>query len=74
MSRDPRTNGGEDTLFVRDRYICGLEGLTFIKPVSLTASASNEDLEDGDNWAVIHNANEAIPVKSIPITRLITRG
>ena len=74
MNRDPRTNGGEDTLYVRDRYICGFDGLSFVKPVSITASASNSDLEDGDNWAIINNGTEAISTKSIAIARLITRG
>ena len=29
MSRDPKTNGGQDTLYVRDRYICGVDGISF---------------------------------------------
>ena len=37
MSRDPKTNGGQDTLYVRDRYICGVDGISFEKPASITA-------------------------------------
>ena len=74
MNRDPRTNGGEDTLFVRDRYICGFDGLSFVKPASVTASAANSDLENGENWAIINNGTNAIPTKSIAIARIITRG
>lgn len=74
MYRDPKTNGGEDTLYVRDRYICGFEGLSFEKPVSITASATNNDLENGENWAVINDGTNSIPTKSIAIARLISRG
>lgn len=28
MSRDPKTNGGQDTLYTRDRYICGVDGIS----------------------------------------------
>lgn len=74
MSRDPKTNGGQDTLFVRDRYICGVEGISFEKPASITASASNDDLKNGDNWAVINDGEKSIPHKSIPIVRIISKG
>lgn len=74
MYRDPKTNGGEDTLYVRDRYICGFEGLSFEKPSSITASATNADLENGSNWAVINDGTNAIPTKSIAIARLLSRG
>lgn len=74
MSRDPKTNGGQDTLYVRDRYICGAEGMSFIKPSSITASASNADLANGANWAVINDGEKAIPHKAIPIARIISKG
>ena len=74
MSRDPKTNGGQDTLFVRDRYICGAEGISFEKPASITASASNDDLKNGENWAVINDGEKSIPHKSIPIVRIISKG
>ena len=74
MSRDPKTNGGQDTLYVRDRYICGVDGISFEKPSSLTASASNDDLKNGANWAVINDGTQAIPHKAIPITRIVSRG
>lgn len=74
MSRDPRRNGGEDTLFVRDRYICGVDGISFEKPTSITASASNKDLETGANWNIINDGEKAIPHKSIAIARIISQG
>ncbi|MBD5103731.1 MAG: phage coat protein [Ruminococcaceae bacterium] len=74
MSRDPKTNGGQDTLYVRDRYICGVDGISFEKPASLTASASNADLKNGENWNIINDGNNAISHKSIAIARIISLG
>ena len=74
MSRDARTNGGEDTLYVRDRYICGVDGIYFEKPDSLTGSASNEDLENGGNWCIINDGVKTIPHKAIAIARIISKG
>lgn len=74
MSRDPKTNGGQDTLYVRDRYICGVDGISFEKPASLTASASNADLANGANWAIINDGTKAIPHKAIAIARIVSKG
>lgn len=74
MSRDAKTNGGQDTLYVRDRYICGVDGISFEKPASITASASNSDLATGTNWNVINDGTTAIPHKAIAIARIISKG
>lgn len=74
MSRDPKTNGGQDTLYVRDRYICGVEGISFEKGASITASASNSDLSTGANWNIVNNGAEAIPTKAIAIAKIVSRG
>lgn len=74
MSRDPKTNGGQDTLYVRDRYICGVDGISFEKPASITASASNTDLATGTNWNIINDGVKAIPHKAIAIARIISKG
>lgn len=74
MSRDPKTNGGQDTLYVRDRYICGVDGISFEKPASITASASNTDLATGTNWNIINDGKTAIPHKAIAIARIISKG
>ena len=74
MSRDPKTNGGQDTLYVRDRYICGVDGISFEKPSSITASASNDDLANGANWAVINDGTKAIPHKAIAIAKIVSKG
>ena len=74
MSRNPEKNGGQDTLYVRDRYICGVDGISFEKPSSITASASNDDLANGENWAVINDGTKAIPHKAIAIARIVSKG
>lgn len=74
MSRNASKNGGEDTLYVRDGYICGVDGISFEKPSTITASASNADLGTGTNWAIINDGKKAIPHKSIAITKIISKG
>lgn len=74
MSRDPKTNGGQDTLYVRDRYICGVDGISFEKPAGLTASASNANLADGDNWEIINDGTTAIPDKAIALCKVVSLG
>lgn len=74
MSRDAKTNGGQDTLYVRDRYICGVDGISFEKPSSITASASNTDLETGTNWNIINDGSKAISHKAIAIAKIVSKG
>lgn len=74
MSRNPEKNGGQDTLYVRDRYICGADGISFEKPASITASASNADLENGANWNIINDGTKAIPHKAIAIAKIVSKG
>lgn len=74
MSRDPKTNGGQDTLYIRDRYICGVDGISFEKPASITASASNDDLSNGANWNIINDEKEAISHKAIALCKIVSRG
>lgn len=74
MSRDASKNGGQDTLYVRDRFIVGVDGISFEKPASLTASASNDDLSDGDNWCIVNDGKKAVPDKTIALAKIISRG
>lgn len=74
MSRDPKTNGGQDTLYVRDRFICGVDGISFEKPASITASATNSDLATGTNWNIINDDTKAIPHKAIAICKIVSKG
>lgn len=74
MNRSPEKNGGQDTLYVRDRFICGVDGISFEKPTTLTASASNADLANGANWQIINDGTNAIPHKAIAIAKIVSKG
>lgn len=74
-SRDPRTNGGQDTLYGRQRKVFSPYGISFTD--SSIISPTNEQLETGSKWSLA-NSNEStkeyFPHKAIPIARVITRG
>ncbi len=75
MARDPKVNGGEDTLYSRQRKIFSPYGISF-KNTGII-SPTDAELANGANWTIA-NSNEAsakyFPVKAIPIARIITRG
>lgn len=74
LSRDPAKNGGQDTLYVRDRYICGAEGISYNRPSDGVVSVSNEDLATGTNWDIICDDKNSVDLKTIPILKLVSRG
>ena len=76
MSRDPKVNGGEDTLYSRQRKVFSPYGISF-KNTSII-SPTDAQLENGANWTIA-NSNEYgtakyFPIKAIPIARVISRG
>lgn len=76
MDRNAEKNGGEDTLYSRQRKCWAPYGISF-KTGSII-SPTDEQLEDGKNWEIA-NSNESsskeyFPIKAIPIARIITRG
>lgn len=76
LGRDPKTNGGEDTLYSRQRKVFSPYGISF-KDNSIL-SPTDEQLENGANWEIANSNNnskkEYFPIKAIPIVRIITRG
>ena len=76
MDRDPATNGGETTLYTRQRKVFAPYGISW-KNTSIV-SPTAEELETGTNWEIAHNnssdANATYPIKAINIMRIITRG
>lgn len=76
MSRDPKTNGGEETLYSRQRKVFSPIGISF-KNTSII-SPTNAQLESGANWTIANSnglGNEKYyPIKAIPIARIITKG
>ena len=74
-SRDPKVNGGQDTLYSRQRKIFSPYGISWTD--SSIVSPTNSQLETGSKWSLA-NSNEStkeyFPHKAIPIARIITRG
>lgn len=78
MFRDPATNGGEDTLYSRQRICLAPFGISFTKKSLASLSPTDAELSDGQNWELVNdNASSSkkyIDHKAIPIARIITRG
>lgn len=80
MQRDPKTNGGEDTLYVRQRKVFAPYGISYEKVNQSSLSPTNSELEDGANWSLVHSgeASESsrsyINHKAIAIARIISKG
>lgn len=80
MSRDPKTNGGQDTLYMRQRKVFAPFGISFTKSSMAKNSPTDAELKTGANWEIVHSgeavaANRSyINHKAIPIARIISRG
>lgn len=78
MSRDPKTNGGQDTLYNRQRKCFAPYGISFTKAVMSTLSPTDAELANGANWELVNtggNSNKQyISLKAIPIARIISLG
>lgn len=76
MFRDPKTNGGMDTLFSRQRKCFAPYGISYTKNVQASLSPTDEELENGENWELVHDGGSpktVIDHKAIPIARIISR-
>lgn len=80
MSRDASKNGGQDTLYIRQRKCFAPFGISYEKVSQATSSPTNAELENGANWAIVNSGEETesersyINHKAIPIARIISRG
>lgn len=79
MSRDPKTNGGIDTLYTRQRKLFAPKWISFTKNQMASNSPTRAELEDGRNWVVVNNgktgqAKAYVNHKMIPVARIISRG
>ena len=78
MDRDPKVNGGEDTLYSRQRKCFAPYGISFTKKYMATLSPTKAELANGANWELV-NSNEVegreyIDDKAIPIAQIISLG
>ena len=80
MARDPKSNGGQDTLYTRQRKVFAPFGISYEKKVQASLSPTDEELADGQNWELVHSgeATEAersyINDKVIAIARIKSKG
>lgn len=78
MFRDPKTNGGQDTLYSRERICYAPYGISFTKSSMATLSPTDAELEMGVNWELVNDNSTGtktyIDHKAIPIARIISRG
>lgn len=80
MSRDPKTHGGEDTLYSRQRKVFAPKGISYEKKSQTSLSPTDTELKAGANWTLVHSgeatesARSYISHKAIPIARIISKG
>ncbi|MEG2261780.1 MAG: hypothetical protein RSB98_02930 [Raoultibacter sp.] len=75
MQRDPKTNGGLDTLYSRQRKVFAPYGISFTKSSMSSNSPTDTELETATNWTLVNDGNgEYIDHKSIAIARIMSRG
>lgn len=78
MARDEKTNGGQDTLYSRQRKCFAPYGISFTQHTMSSLSPTNAELELGVNWELVNSkeatGKEYISLKAIPIARIISLG
>lgn len=80
MDRDPKTNGGQDTLYARQRKVFAPYGISYTKKSQAKLSPTDEELANGANWELVNDgasvaANKKyIDHKQIYIARIISKG
>ena len=80
MARDPKTNGGQGTLYTRQRQGFAPFGLSYEKAKQASLSPTDDELADGSNWDLVHSgeATEAerayVNDKVIAIARIKSKG
>ena len=79
VDRDPSTNGGQDTLYSRQRKCFAPFGISFTMASMAKLSPTDDELETGANWELVNTANttggkEYIAHKTIPIARIVSLG
>lgn len=80
MDRKPEKNGGEDTLYIRQRKCFAPFGISYEKVSQATNSPTDAELSNGANWTLVHTGEAQaadrsyINHKAIPIARIFSRG
>lgn len=80
MARNAAKNGGEDTLYMRQRKVFAPFGLSYEKNSQASLSPTNAELSNGANWVLVNSGESTeasrtyINHKAIPICKIVSRG
>ena len=78
VDRDPKINGGQDTLYSRQRKCFSPYGISWANKAMASASPTDAELENGTNWVLVSTVEGAeetyIDGKAIPIARILSLG
>lgn len=80
MSRDPKTNGGEDTLYTRRRMCIVPYGISFIGDDKLASnSPTDAELCNPAYWTLVNNGKtgddlKVVDHKTIPMCKIVSKG
>lgn len=74
MERDEAKNGGQTTLYARQRKIFAPYGISFTGKSMKSQSPTAAELETATNWTLVSDGTNVIDHKVIPIARIISRG
>lgn len=80
MQRDPKTDGGVDLLYTRQRKVFAPFGISYEKKSQASLSPTDAELKKGENWSLVHSGEDVaanrsyINHKAIPIARIKSRG
>lgn len=80
MARDPKTNGGQDTLYTRQRKVFSPFGISYEKKVQASLSPTDAELANGQNWDLVHSGEDTeaersyVNDKVIAICRIKSKG
>lgn len=80
MARNAAQNGGEDTLYTRQRKVFSPFGISYEKQSQSSLSPTDAELENGANWCLVHSGESTaanrtyINHKAIPICRIMSKG
>lgn len=79
MGRDPKTDGGLDVLYTRQRKLYAPKYISFTKASMASNSPTKAELATGANWEIVNNGKSStdkryINHKLIPLAEIISRG
>ena len=80
MARDPKTNGGQDTLYTRQRKVFAPKGISYEKKTQASLSPTDAELSNGGNWDLVHSGETKetdrsyIDDKAIALCRILSKG